>query len=91
MVAAIVDADAEGRIKQARVAVGSCSAVAQRLTGLEGILAGVKAEPGFTNQISPQHLASLAPIDDVRATADYRRDAAHTLVRRALEECVEDR
>ncbi len=91
MVAAIVDTDVRGRIKQARIAVGSCSVVAQRLTELESILTGLKTEPGFTNQISAQHLASLAPIDDVRATADYRRDAALTLVKRALEACVEAR
>ncbi|HUF57957.1 MAG TPA: hypothetical protein VMR89_00470 [Actinomycetota bacterium] len=27
---------------------------------------------------------ALTPIDDIRATADYRRDVALTLVRRAL-------
>ena len=89
MVAAIVDSDARGRIKQARVAVGSCSAVALRLIELEQQLAGVKAEPGFTNRISSEHIATLSPIDDVRATGDYRRDAALTLVKRALEACVE--
>jgi len=89
MVAAIVDADADGRIKQTRVAVGSCSAVAQRLIEIERLLVGVKTEPGFTHRISPGHLATLSPIDDVRATADYRRDAALTLVKRALEACVE--
>ena len=83
--------DAEHRIKQARVAVGSCSAVAQRLVELEQRLAGVRVEPGFTNRISHQQLATLSPIDDVRATADYRRDAAFTLVKRALEACVEER
>jgi CO/xanthine dehydrogenase FAD-binding subunit len=91
MVAAIVDTEAEGRIKQARIAVGSCSAVAQRLLELERSLAGVKAEPGFTHRISREHIAALSPIDDVRASADYRRDAALTLVKRALEACVEAR
>ena len=33
-----------------------------------------------------EHLAALAPIDDVRGSAAYRRDAALTLVRRALAE-----
>ena len=33
------------------------------------------------------HLAALTPIDDVRATADYRRRAAAELVRRALRGC----
>jgi CO/xanthine dehydrogenase FAD-binding subunit len=91
MVAAIVDADGAGRVKQARVAVGSCSAVAQRLMALERHLAGLKAERGFAHQISPEHLATLSPIGDVRATANYRRDAALTLVKRALEACVEAR
>jgi CO/xanthine dehydrogenase FAD-binding subunit len=30
----------------------------------------------------------LTPIDDVRATAEYRRDASLTLVQRAIDECV---
>ena len=91
MVAAIVDVDGERRVKRASVAVGSCSAVAQRLIELERDLVGVKAERGFTNAILAEYLTALSPIDDVRATADYRRDAALTLVKRALEACVEDR
>ena len=91
MVAVIVQVDAEGRIAQARVAVGSCSAVAQRLLQLEQSLVGQGAVRGFSDRVAPEHLAVLAPIDDVRATADYRRDAALTLVRRALEACVEAR
>lgn len=91
MVAAIVDSDEEGRVKHARVAVGSCSAVAQRLSELERYLVNMKAERGFSERISSEHLSVLSPIDDVRATAHYRRDAALTLVKRALEACVEDR
>lgn len=89
MVAAVVQVDATGRVAQARIAVGSCSAVAQRLTELERILVGAPATGGFSDRVSPEHLARLAPIDDVRATADYRRDVAVTLVKRALEQCVE--
>ena len=33
-----------------------------------------------------EHLSPLAPIDDVRGSADYRWDAALTLVRRAVAE-----
>jgi CO/xanthine dehydrogenase FAD-binding subunit len=91
MVAAIVDADAEGRVAHARVAVGSCSAVAQRLVELEQSLAGSEARRGFSHRVTREHLTGLTPIDDVRATAEYRRDAALTLVKRALEACVEAR
>jgi CO/xanthine dehydrogenase FAD-binding subunit len=88
MVAAVAEADADGRIAQARVAVGACSAVAQRLRSLEDALVGAPAATGVGALAGPEHLAALSPIDDVRATAGYRRDAALTLVRRALENCV---
>jgi CO/xanthine dehydrogenase FAD-binding subunit len=88
MVAAIIRADAGGKVIDARVAVGSCSAKAQRLTGLERALAGVEARAGIGAIASAAHLAPLSPIDDVRATASYRMDASLTLIRRALEACV---
>ena len=89
MVAAVVQVDDVGRVSQARVAVGSCSAVARRLHALENSLVGTQAELGLGNVASPEHLDVLSAIDDVRATANYRRDAALTLVRRAIEACVE--
>lgn len=90
MVAAVVKTDNAGLVEEARVTVGSCSVVAQRLTKLERRLRGAKAVPGFSHLVSAEHLAPLSPIDDVRATAVYRREAALTLVQRALAACVED-
>jgi xanthine dehydrogenase small subunit len=83
MVSAIVATDEAGRITVARIAVGACSAVAQRLAGLEAALTGVPL-PEAAGLVSTAHLASLAPIDDVRATAAYRLAAAEALVRDAL-------
>jgi CO/xanthine dehydrogenase FAD-binding subunit len=91
MVAAVVKTNDAGRVEEARIAVGSCSVVAQRLTELEGSLRGAEAVPGFSKLVSAEPLEKLSPIDDVRATAVYRREAALTLVQRALEACVEDR
>ena len=90
MVAAIVKADSAGRVEQARIAVGSCSITARRLTTLETALLNAPLKPGIGELVKPEHLAVLSPIDDVRATAAYRHDAGLTLVRRALEACVED-
>ena len=84
MVAAVVEADADGRIARARVAVGACSEVAQRLPLLEAALAGAPATAESAAIASSDHLGGLSPIDDVRGTADYRREAALELVRRAL-------
>ena len=87
MVAAIVKTDGTGHVADARVAVGSCSVIAQRLAELERDLVGASAHR-LGELVTQRHLACLSPIDDVRATADYRREAALTLVRRALEDCV---
>ena len=87
MVAAVVRVDS-GRVKEARIAVGACSARAQRLTGLEQELKGMPATPGIGATVRPEHLAALSPIDDVRATAGYRYQAALTLVARGLEACM---
>jgi CO/xanthine dehydrogenase FAD-binding subunit len=88
MVAAIVEINDSGSVAQARVAVGSCSAVARRLADLERDLVGQPVDPQIGSIVGPQHLATLSPIDDIRATAEYRRDASVTLVRRALQGCV---
>jgi CO/xanthine dehydrogenase FAD-binding subunit len=88
MVAAVVKADRVGLVAEARIAVGSCSVKAQRLVALERALVGAPARPGLGSVAAVQNLSSLSPIDDVRATADYRNDAALTLVGRALEACV---
>jgi CO/xanthine dehydrogenase FAD-binding subunit len=89
MVAAVVKTDGSGRVTEARVAVGSCSAAARRLTTLERALVGAPARTGLGAIALAEHLAQLSPIDDVRATASYRNAAALTLVRRALDACVE--
>ena len=81
MTAANVLLDDEGRIAEAKVAVGACSAAAQRLTALEVDLVG--ADPR-TFEIKAHHLAPLQPIDDVRGTGAYRLDAVGEQIRRAL-------
>ena len=88
MVAVVVQTDDSGRIGDARVAVGSCSATALRLASLERELIGAPARKGVGAMVRREHLNALAPINDVRATADYRLDAGMTLIKRALEECV---
>jgi CO/xanthine dehydrogenase FAD-binding subunit len=87
MVAAAVQTDARGRVAEARVAVGSCSAKAIRLHELERALAGVEVKE-LGGMVKPEHLSELSPIDDVRATAEYRHEASFRLVIRALEQCV---
>ena len=77
----------DGTITEARVAVGACSPVAQRLVALETDLLGVGVDAAST-VVDDRHLEMLTPIEDVRASADYRRDAARVLVQRALDHCA---
>jgi CO/xanthine dehydrogenase FAD-binding subunit len=76
---------ADGRIARARVAVGACSAVAQRLPALEAALVGAALDRSLGARIEARHLAPLAPIDDVRGSAGYRTDVALVLLRRLLQ------
>jgi CO/xanthine dehydrogenase FAD-binding subunit len=73
-----------GRVAAARVAVGACSAVAQRLPMLEAALAGAPLNARLADRVDPAQLAPLSPIDDVRGSAGYRRDVVVTLLRRLL-------
>ncbi|MBV8835707.1 MAG: FAD binding domain-containing protein [Alphaproteobacteria bacterium] len=83
MVAALIALDAEGKLTDVRIAVGACSAIAQRLTALERELAGTPLARA-AERVTPVHLAALKPIDDVRGSAAYRLASALTLVRDTL-------
>ena len=73
----------DGRVHDARLAVGACSEVAQRLTSLETRLEGMPGREA-ADMVRDDDFASLSPLDDVRASAPYRRHGARILVRRAL-------
>jgi CO/xanthine dehydrogenase FAD-binding subunit len=78
MVSGVFDVNATTRVvRGARIAVGACSAVAQRLPRLEARLRGT-----IVGDVMPEaaDMAHLTPIDDVRASGDYRRAAALQLV-----------
>lgn len=84
MVAARLACDEEGLITDAAVSVGSCSLVAQRLTALESRLISQRVDDNLAALVSVAHIDSLAPIDDVRSTAHYRKQASIELIQRTL-------
>lgn len=86
MAAGMIDLDETGRIGAAHVALGACSEVAQRLTALEQALLGRRADASLAAIVEPDHVSALRPIDDVRGSAAYRREAALTLTCRLLRE-----
>lgn len=77
--------NATNTITDAAIAVGACSPVACRLPELEQALIGLSCESETLRDcVSPAHLQSLVPITDVRATAQYRIQAAQVLLQRQL-------
>jgi CO/xanthine dehydrogenase FAD-binding subunit len=87
MVAVALDIEGDA-VRDARVAVGACSAVAMRLPAAESRLVRLPARQGLGEQLCAEDFAALTPIDDLRASADYRRIAALALTRRAVELCL---
>jgi CO/xanthine dehydrogenase FAD-binding subunit len=85
MASAVIEHKA-GKVRAARVAVGACSPVALRLPALEADLVGKRFDAALADAVKPAHLDVLAPIADVRASAEYRMQAALELVRRLLRE-----
>jgi CO/xanthine dehydrogenase FAD-binding subunit len=84
MVASVLEV-ANRTVRAARIAVGSCSPVALRLPALEKALIGRPLDQHLGECVAAEHLSRLSPIDDVRASATYRCEAALTLIRRSLE------
>lgn len=68
------------------LAVGSCGPVATRLGRVEAALRGQPVQLAAAAVDAADVAAALAPIGDVRATAEYRLTAATELVRRAVAE-----
>ncbi|MBL6615506.1 MAG: FAD binding domain-containing protein [Reyranella sp.] len=71
------------RVATARIAVGACSPVAERLPALEAALVGVPRD-SLADRVDVAQLAPLSPIDDLRGSAAYRRDAVVIVLRRLL-------
>jgi CO/xanthine dehydrogenase FAD-binding subunit len=84
MVAAVIELR-QKRVERARIAIGACSEIARRVPALEAELAGQPLGLSLAAAARAEHLSHLTPIDDLRATAAYRRDAALVLLRRSLD------
>lgn len=85
MVAATITCDSNHRIVDARIAVGSCSPVAQRLHRLERDIIGKTLQD---IEITQEHFEPLSPIDDVRGSGSYRLDVVAEQCIRAIRRAV---
>jgi CO/xanthine dehydrogenase FAD-binding subunit len=78
--AACLDRDERGRVVGARMALGGVAPVVVRALHAERVV--LAGEP--TDRVSAALARDIAPIDDVRSSAAYRRRVADNLVRELL-------
>lgn len=79
-------ADAAGAWRDVRVAYGSIAATPVRLAAAEEALEGAVLDVGVVERATAAVTASVHPIDDVRSTADYRREVSGRILARVLTE-----
>jgi carbon-monoxide dehydrogenase medium subunit len=81
--AAILDFDGD-TVRQARFALGSVAPTIVAAPAAEAFLQGQKLSDEVIGQAARLAATAATPIDDIRATADYRRQMVGVLARRAL-------
>ena len=74
----------DGVCKQVRIALGAVAPTVIRATGAEALLEGQAPDAALIDKAAKQASRECTPIDDIRASADYRRHAVHMLVRRLV-------
>lgn len=72
------------QIREARIAAGSVAPVPLRLDAVERLLIDAEPTDALIDEARRTASAAVAPISDVRASADYRRSVVGDLVARAL-------
>jgi CO/xanthine dehydrogenase FAD-binding subunit len=77
---------ADGAVAEARLALGSVAPCPVRARATERLLTGREISAELRRQAAEKLQDDIAPIDDVRAPATYRRLAAAVLLDRALAE-----
>lgn len=73
-----------GRCAKARIALGSVAPTVFRAKDAEGILEGEVLTDELTEAAARAAADACQPIDDLRASAEYRSHTAHVLTRRLL-------
>jgi len=76
------------RCTKARVAAGSVAPVPLRLKEVEKVLKGAVITEDVIEKAKAEAMKSVEPIDDVRASADYRRHIVGVFVQRAVRQLI---
>ena len=88
-VAALLGVGDDGTCRTVRIALGAVGPTAMRAAAAETALCGRAPTPAALRAAGELAAAECTPIDDVRASAAYRRRLVAALVPRALERCLD--
>jgi carbon-monoxide dehydrogenase medium subunit len=83
-VAAVATLDATGACARARIALAGVGATPIRVERAEALLVGRRGDPALLAEAGRVVTEALEPDGDLHASADYRREVAGALTRRAL-------
>jgi len=75
----------DGLVTQAAVAIAALAPTIHRVAEAEDALVGTDGNPVAVEAAATAAAAAARPIDDVRASADYRRAMAAVITRRAIQ------
>ena len=73
-----------GRCSRARIALGAVAPIVKRAREAEALLEGEVLTLELIEKAAGQAVEESSPIDDIRASADYRCHAVHVLTRRLV-------
>jgi carbon-monoxide dehydrogenase medium subunit len=89
--AAVVVVPEDGICKDIRIALGAVAPTPLRTMKAETVLKGQKFNDNLIEKAAKAAAAEASPIDDHRASAEYRRDMIEVLVKRAIKQAIGSR
>jgi carbon-monoxide dehydrogenase medium subunit len=88
---AVVVVPEDGICKDIRIALGAVAPTPLRTMKAETVLKGQKFNDNLIEKAAKTAAAEASPIDDHRASAEYRRDMIEVLVKRAIKQAIGSR
>jgi carbon-monoxide dehydrogenase medium subunit len=77
-----------GLVVEARIGVGGATDRPSRIAGAEALLTGTEGGPSIIREAGNIAAETIDPLEDIHASAEYRRDLVRAMVGRALNQAL---
>jgi carbon-monoxide dehydrogenase medium subunit len=78
----------DGRIIEARIGLGGATDRPSRIAAAEALLIGTDGGPAILREAGNIAAETIDPLEDIHASAEYRRDLVRAMVGRALDQAL---